>query len=865
MAEASTNTATMEAEAPASAPLPSRPPSWSQLWQMPALVLGLLVFGVWLYLTVSAPKPKNDFTGGLDSISQYLKANNFDAARESINRILPHIDQATVLEQARLKQLWGDMIFLEQRYTGTSAPENHRKIAELYTEAREGHQPFDTTHLQWWADTLVSLGQDEKALKMLEELKDEPPETRYKVVRDMIERKSRQPGMTPQTLAPLIARFQDEVRKADKTQRRAQDIWLTGLQARMALDGDEPEKAVDGLLRRVAQLTEGGDKDLGPLYVLLAKGYQRTDVSKARPWYTKAREKVDPSDPLGAEILVGLGQLDLAETNDVRTALDNFNNALAESTSNSSVFFDATLGRADCEARLGQTGDSIDSFKKAVKFVLNQPALEVNRQKQLDDTLHTHYDAAMERGDYDQALDFLNTLSPLYQRQRELPSKLLLEMATTYDKLSDQDRIAWGGPEPTPAIPPMTQPAPSIKDQANLALSGEEDEADAEPESEPSAAVTNGPKVSPRKLAAQQMVLHLSKAAEYYIRHAHMVSVSDEAAYSSSLWRAAECYDRAQMWKNAIDVYAEFVKNRVGDPKQLAALLQLGLAYEADGQYQPAIECFKQVIDTQPQSPEAYASLVPLARCYVSMDDFSSAKRVLNFVVQGHPTITPESVVYRDALIELGKLHYRLGEYREAIERLALAADRYKDAPSIGLIRFRLADAYRRSIEDIDKDLREPMPQSKKLELQRERTRRLEEAQKLFTQVVAEFELRDESTLSPVEALSFRNAYFYRADCAYDLRQFKQAIDLYEVAAKRWEAHPASLVALVQIVNSYCEMNMVQEAKVANLRARALLKRIPEEAFNDPSLPMSRQHWADWLEWTSKLDLFNNKTASAGP
>jgi len=113
------------------------------------------------------------------------------------------------------------------------------------------------------------------------------------------------------------------------------------------------------------------------------------------------------------------------------------------------------------------------------------------------------------------------------------------------------------------------------------------------------------------------------------------------------------------------------------------------------------------------------------------------------------------------------------------------------------------------------------MPQSKKLELQRERTRRLEEAQKLFTQVVAEFELRDESTLSPVEALSFRNAYFYRADCAYDLRQFKQAIDLYEVAAKRWEAHPASLVALVQIVNSYCEMNMVQEAKVANLRARA--------------------------------------------
>lgn len=848
-----------DADAPAATPLSSGPPGWSQLWQTPALVLGVLIFGAWLYLTLGAPKPQNDFAGGLDSVSQYLKANNFDGARESINLILPHIARATPSEQARLKQLWGDMIFLEQRHAGADVPENHKRIVELYAEAREGHQPFDATHLQWWADTLVSLGEDEKALKMLGELKDEPAEVRYKIVREMIERKSRRPGMTPQALAPLIARFQDEVRKADKTQRRAQDIWLTGLEARMALDADEPEKAVDGLLRRVAQLTGEGDKDLGPLYVLLAKGYQRTDVSKARAWYTKARENLDPSDPLGAEILVGLGQLDLAETNDVRAALENFSNALTQQAGATGVFFDATLGRADCEARLGQAGDAVDSFKRAVKFTLNQPALDEAKQKRLYDTIHTHYDAAMEREDFDQALDYLATLPPLYARRRELPPKLLLEMATTYDKLSDRDRVAWGGPAPTPAIPPATQPAASMEERANLARAG----GDAEPEA--AGTSNHGPKISPRKLAAQQMVLHLSKAAEFFLRHAHTVAVSDEAAYASSLWKAAECYDKAQMWKNAIDVYAEFVKNCIGDPRQLAALVQLGLAYEADGQYQPAIERLKQAIDTQPRSPEAYASLVPLARCYVALNDFSGAKRVLTYVVQGHPTITPESAVYRDALIELGKLHYRLGEYREAIERLALAAERYKDAPSIGLIRFRLADAYRRSVEDIDKDLREPMPQSKKLELQRERARRLEEAQKLFTQVVAEYELRDESTLSPVEALSFRNAYFYRADCAYDLRQFKQAIDLYEVAAKRWEAHPASLVALVQIVNSYCEMNMVQEAKVANLRARSLLKRIPEAAFNDPSLPMSREHWADWLDWTSKLDLFNAKTASAAP
>ncbi len=80
---------------------------------------------------------------------------------------------------------------------------------------------------------------------------------------------------------------------------------------------------------------------------------------------------------------------------------------------------------------------------------------------------------------------------------------------------------------------------------------------------------------------------------------------------------------------------------------------------------------------------------------------------------------------------------------------------------------------------------------------------------------------------------------------------------------KRWEDHPASLVALVQIVNAYCEMGMIDKAKVATKRARSMLKRIPDDAFNDPTLPMTREHWEDWLKWTSELDLFNTQAAAA--
>ena len=61
---------------------------------------------------------------------------------------------------------------------------------------------------------------------------------------------------------------------------------------------------------------------------------------------------------------------------------------------------------------------------------------------------------------------------------------------------------------------------------------------------------------------------------------------------------------------------------------------------------------------------------------------------------------------------------------------------------------------------------------------------------------------------------------------------------------------------LVQIVNAYCEQGAMQEARAANDRARYQLKRIPDEAFSDPSMPMGRKHWEDWLRWSNELDLF---------
>ena len=67
------------------------------------------------------------------------------------------------------------------------------------------------------------------------------------------------------------------------------------------------------------------------------------------------------------------------------------------------------------------------------------------------------------------------------------------------------------------------------------------------------------------------------------------------------------------------------------------------------------------------------------------------------------------------------------------------------------------------------------------------------------------------------------------------------------------------MTALIQIVNAYCEQGQIQQAKVANDWAQQHLNRIPEDAFEDPNLPMSKEHWQQWLRWSSELNLFETQ------
>ena len=788
----------------------------TQLWRVPTLLVGMVLFSTGLYFALPA-RQGNNFPAAMDEVEALLEANQLEQAQQYLKEKLgPHIARSSQLDQARYEMLWGDLIYLQQREKGWDKTENHQKVLLHYRQSREQEMAFDGLHLQRLAETFVALRRDEEAMAVLDELdENQPARRRYLVLRRIIERRHAA-GADVAEVAPLMARFDTQVRQETDTEtRRAQQLWVSKLRADGLLKADEPQQAIEFLQRKLIHLmADGHENDLAPLWISLAKAYQcQENHEEARRWYMLAQQNLSQTDNLNADIHVGLGQIEIAQTGDVQAALEHFSIAEKQYPTATS-YFKAILGSADCQARLGSHTESLERFQKAISLINENPKLTQQIKRQITEIVTSHYDFNTAREEHDVALDYLSVLRQLHLDS--LPPQLLLEFARTHQLIAIKRRFD----------------AQALSDVA----------------------LDESTKTAQR-IAYQEASVHFGKAGDFFLQHAHRM-IHEDSLYSTSLWGAAVNYDDAQLWDQAIRVYSEFVKARPDDPRQLDARRRLGIAYLSDGQYAAAVDLFNELVEENPQSPEAYNSLVPLAKGHIALRDPDPAKRILEHVVTDHPSITPDSLEYREALIELGKVYYQQDEFESAIQYLTEAVDRYGrnlDGPKL---RFRLADAYRQSADQMAKTLQDPMARSRLEALEAERARRLDEAVTIFGMVIEELEAKHKMSLMPVETLILRNSYIYRGDCAYSLGHYEQAIAFFDQAARRWEDHPASLVALVQIVNAYCELDQLQQAKVANDRARWQLQRIPEEAFNDPSLPMTREHWEDWLRWTSELNLF---------
>ena len=348
---------------------------------------------------------------------------------------------------------------------------------------------------------------------------------------------------------------------------------------------------------------------------------------------------------------------------------------------------------------------------------------------------------------------------------------------------------------------------------------------------------------------------HYDGAAEYFLRHARRVILTEDEAFGDSLWQAGDCFDLAGDRERAIEVFSEFVGGRPGDPRIPAALHRLGIAHQSLADYETAASFYRDLIDRHPRAPEAGRAHVNLARCLLADDapgNDAEAQRLLARVVEGG-LLGPEALEFRAALFELGRLHLAERDYENAIVRLREAVSRYPDDRDIDMVRFHLAEALRLSARDMAETLREGLPAAERRRIDQARADRLEQAQALYDEVRLGVEAKQPGALTDLDQLTLRNAYFYRADCAFDRGLYEEAIRLYDAAAQRYADEPASLVAMMQIVNCYIALERWPEARTANARARRRLAEIPDEALDARDLPLDRRHWERWLESSERL------------
>jgi tetratricopeptide (TPR) repeat protein len=362
---------------------------------------------------------------------------------------------------------------------------------------------------------------------------------------------------------------------------------------------------------------------------------------------------------------------------------------------------------------------------------------------------------------------------------------------------------------------------------------------------------------------AQQVREMRTKAGDAYVAYSRALTVADDKGYGDALWKGVELYDRAANIPAVLSALDLFVAERPGDDLAPKALLRLGRAYQAAGMFDKAVAAFQRNQFRYPQSLAATESAVPLAQAYIAKgpESYSKAESVLRSVIENNPLLTPDAEAFKQALFELAQLYYRTNRFEEAVSRLEELTERYPSDERLGQLLFLMADSYRKSASLLDVRLAlgakdtEPSAAVDTAEATAAKRQRLTKARDLYDRVVDLYRASSAS-LGETDKLYLKLAHFYRADCLYDLGIYDEAIRAYDAAAFRYQEDPSALAAYVQIVNSYCALGKMDEAKTANERAKWLLRRMPQESFTDGSFAMPKAYWEQWLKWTSAAGMW---------
>ncbi len=798
-------------------------------WQIPLLAvsIGLFVAGL---LQLRPEVVKTTVGEILEAVRLEMQAERFERASDALTRLL-NSDQISVAQRAEGHRMLAETIWGAEVDRYRHSPENAERIIENFAIAERLGKPLQPEDSLKIAHANDWLGRTAEAADWYRKAVDVEGVDRAVVLERLIE--------------ILLAAPDRDWLWIDK---RIDELYAAAT--------GRPEALLRAVQWKMQRLLEANDID--GAQQLLAEVEPRLDVP---PWshhlesfraqilfrqeqYEQAEARLrvlqgglDRSDPLYAEAGYLLGRINYIE-NRPDVAL-SFYDEIVRTHVGTEYWLACLVGKAEALAILQRYAAAAEEYEQAVDALGSNHGSMLVDQAAIRQSLRTLGTVLSQQGRPEEAIPFAEMAVRLVPPEQDDLLADLLELEArahvqVAEKWLDEDEILSANLMPVAGVE-----APAVDPQEGASSPIDRD--------------------LERREQRDRAREHLALAGELYGRVADLRVLEADLAEQAA-WQGARCFDRAGRLEHSIEAWRAFAKGYPTSAHVPEAMHRLGLALQARPDPAAAIEVYEDLLNWFGRTPAAFASLVPLARCHIGLgeDSYGRAEKVLLSVVEEDPSrpplFTPKAPEFRAALMELANLYIRWQRPERAIERLEQALALYPDTPEINRLEYQLADAYRRSGQAMLTDADKTDETFNRDGFTHEAHRRLLRAQELFDHVASRLDVKADE-LSPSELVYLKTGYVYRADCAFDTGQYGPAADLYGRVAWRWQNDPVALAAYVQIVRSHLAAGDPDAAQSALARARWVLRKIPDEKFDEPPGPRTRQYWQDLFDWVEQSGL----------
>jgi len=806
---------------------PAMPSRWSrlgQLWQMPLLVFSVVLFGAaaWLFID---PKPGLSIDQKIEVVRTLLNQARPEAAIEQCNLLL-NKERLEGSREAEIHLLLAEALEQGQKQKKLNVPENHRRIVEqTLTAMEQGAKPTASMN-QRLAESYEALGRSTESLMYYRRAMLMNPAKALYLQRKIIDLQ-----LGSDDAAGAASSLEDYLGHAEL--KDAERSWAMGEQAHLMVDRGEFASA-----RQVLEeaLRPGIDSvDRGQLtYWLGYCQYKLGQPEDAARYLRLAREQFKLQHPLDADAAYLLGRI--AQEAKHPEEANSFYEVVLTSHPDSKASIAARLGRGVARIAMGQDDAGLTDLHDATNYINGHEAVKRKYKVEALTDIKAASQALGDRGNFQGALEVMayeQSLidDPANKGRSAFPPSFYARLGSLYERRAEQVERN---------LPDSIAAAERIKRE-------------------------------------QQVRDFRAKAGDAYVTYSRALTLTDDKAYGDAMWRGVELYDRAGDLQRMISALELFAAERPEDPLTPDALLRLGRAYQAAGNFDKAIAAYQRNQLRYPNTLAASKSAVPLAQALVAKgpDFYAKAEKVLNGVIDNNPLVTPEAAEFKQALFELAQLYYRTTRYEEAVSKLEELTKRYPKEERFGQLLFLMGDSYRKSAAMLMVNQPAAMATAAPSkaatpttgpvqaaatvtpdprEVATAKRDRLDRAGEWFKQAIEYY--HHSPPAGETDKLYCKLAYFYQADCVFDLGHYEDSIKLYDAAAFRYQDDPTALAAYVQIVNAYCALGKFAEAKTANERAKWLLRRMPAEAFTEGGFTMPKEYWDKWLAWTSQSGMW---------